>query len=563
MYGGRVLIKTIIASVMALLFANHVSAESADFDVNVTVDAARVEAEAKPVWRFFGADEPNYATMKDGRTTLATLGSLMPGNVYFRTHNLLTSGDGTPALKWGSTNAYTEDAQGRPIYNWTIVDRIFDTYRERGVKPYVEIGFMPEALSIKPHPYQHDWRPGSGELRTGWAYPPSDYGKWEELIYQWIAHCVERYGRAEVASWYFQTWNEANLPQYYGGGTSDEFFKLHDAAIRGVRRALPEAKVGGPDHAGRGDQFITQFMEHVKASGIPTDFLSFHAKGQPVFVKDDGRGGHVRMGISNHLKAAENEFVQIEAHPDFKNKPIVIGESDPEGCAACQGPANAYRNGTMYSSYTAATFPRLQALAARRNLNLEGVLTWAFEFEDQPYFAGFRQLTSAGIDLPVMNVFKMFSKMRGKNLSSSSDHQVALDKVMTDGVRDVADIGSTATLDGNTLAVMVWHYHDDDLPGPDANVHLNLRGLPKAFTKGATLTHYRVDKNHSNSYTAWLEMGSPIAPTNEQRAALLKAAELSTVNEPQAIAVKRGATALDFTLPRQGVSLLLLKADAK
>ena len=546
---------------MALVLANSVCAQSADFDVNVTVDAARVEGEAKPVWRFFGADEPNYATMKDGRTTLATLGSLMPGHVYFRTHNLLTSGDGTPALKWGSTNAYTEDAQGRPIYDWTIVDRIFDTYLERGVKPYVEIGFMPEALSVKPQPYQHDWRPGSGQLRTGWAYPPSYYGKWEELIYQWVAHCVSRYGRSEVASWYFQTWNEANLPQYYWGGTPEEFFKLHDAAIRGVRRALPEAKVGGPDIAGRGNRFLTSFMEHVKAAGTPTDFLSFHAKGQPVFVKDDAQGGHVRMGISNHLQAAENEFVQIEAQPDFKNTPIVIGESDPEGCAACQGPANAYRNGTMYSSYTAATFPRLQELAARRKLNLEGILSWAFEFEDQPYFAGFRQLTSAGIDLPVMNVFKMFSRMNGKSISSISDHQIPLDQVMTNGVRDTADVGSTATLDDNTLAVMVWHYYDDDLPGPDALVHLNLRGLPKSFAKGATLTHYRVDKQHSNSYTAWLEMGSPIAPTNEQRAALLKAAELASAETPRSIKPARGATTLDFTLPRQGVSLLVLKAD--
>jgi xylan 1,4-beta-xylosidase len=553
--------KAIVTSVLALAAMNLAFAQSADFPVNVVVDAARVEGPVKPVWRFFGADEPNFATMKDGRTTLATLGSLMPDHVYFRTHNLLTSGDGTPALKWGSTNVYTEDAQGRPIYSWTIVDRIFDTYRERGVKPYVEIGFMPEALSIKPQPYQHDWRPGSGELRTGWAYPPSDYGKWEELVFQWISHCVARYGRNEVASWYFQTWNEANLPQYYWGGTAEEFFKLHDAAIRGVKRALPEARVGGPDLAGRGDRFLTQFMEHVKTAGTPTDFLSFHAKGQPTFVKDDGKNGHVRMGISNHLQAAENEFIQIEAQSDFKNKPIVIGESDPEGCAACQGPANAYRNGTMYSSYTAATFPRLQALAARRKLNLEGVLSWAFEFEDQPYFAGFRQLTSAGIDLPVMNVFKLFSKMSGKNVSSISDRQIAIDKVMKDGVRDAADVGSVATLDGNTLTVLVWHYHDDDLPGPDALVHVALRGLPKTFAKGATLTHYRVDKNHSNSYAAWLEMGSPIAPTNQQRAALLKAAELATLDEPRVIKVRRDAAALDFRLPRQGVSLLVLKTD--
>jgi xylan 1,4-beta-xylosidase len=158
------------------------SAESpsgGSFPVEVTVDAGSDEGPVTAPWRFFGADEPNYATMKDGRTTLATLGALDPGRVFFRAHNLLTSGDGTPALKWGSTNAYTEDAAGHPVYDWTIVDRIFDTYLARGIKPYVEIGFMPEALSTRPQPYQHDWRPGSGSLRTGWAYPPKDYAKWE------------------------------------------------------------------------------------------------------------------------------------------------------------------------------------------------------------------------------------------------------------------------------------------------------------------------------------------------------------------------------------------------
>ena len=114
--------------------------------------------------------------------------------VYFRTHNLLNTGDGTPALKWGSTNVYTEDSRGRPVYDWTIVDRIFETYLARGVKPYAQIGFMPQALSVHPEPYQHEWRPGLPyeEIYTGWAYPPKDYAKWGELVYQWVKHCVEQ-----------------------------------------------------------------------------------------------------------------------------------------------------------------------------------------------------------------------------------------------------------------------------------------------------------------------------------------------------------------------------------
>lgn len=535
-------------------------AQRGSIDVRVSVDSARVQAPVNPVWRFFGADEPNYATMKDGRTTLATLGSLAPDRVYFRAHNLLTSGDGTPALKWGSTNIYTEDVRGRPIYEWTIVDRIFDTYRARKVKPYVEIGFMPEALSRNPEPYQHDFRPGSGNIKTGWAYPPKDYAKWEELIYQWVHHCVERYGREEVASWYFETWNEANLSSAYWGGNAEEFFRLHDSAVRGVRRALPEARVGGPDIAGMNDTFLTAFMKHVEETGTPDDFVSFHAKGSPTFI-DDGGGsrGHVRMGIATHLKVADHEFAQIAADPLFRSKPIIIGESDPEGCAACQGPTNAYRNGTMYSSYTAASFPRLRELALRRNLKLEGVLTWAFEFEDQPYFAGFRQLTSAGIDLPVMNMFKLFAKMSGHYVSAVSDHQRPLDDVMRNGVRGDPDVGSVASLDTGKLALLVWHYHDDDIPGPDARVHVDVKNLPLSFARGARLIHYRIDRDHSNSYAAWQAMGSPIAPNERQRAELLKAARLSIIdNATLPLAISHGKASLDFNLPRQGVSLIVL-----
>jgi xylan 1,4-beta-xylosidase len=218
----------------------------------------------------------------------------------------------------------------------------------------------------------------------------------------------------------------------------------------------------------------------------------------------------------------------------------------------------------MYASYTAASFPRLQALAQRHALNLEGVLTWAFEFEDQPYFAGFRQLTSAGIDLPVMNVFKLFSRMTGTYVPAISDHETALDDMMRDGVRGASDVASVATRDGDRVAVLVWHYHDDDLAGPDAKVSLDVSHLPRAFAGGAQLTHYRVDNEHANAYAAWLKMGSPIAPTEGQRKALLDAAKLATLEpSPTTLTVKRGDTRIDFVLPRQGVSLLVLTPETR
>src|SRR5215470_20057495 len=118
--------------------------------VSIRVDAAKSKGPMKPIWSFFGHDEPNYTYMPDGQKLLSELAALSPVPVNVRVHNLLTTGDGTPALKWGSTNAYTEDDNGRPVYDWTIIDRIFDTYVQRKMKPLVQIGFMPKALSVKP-----------------------------------------------------------------------------------------------------------------------------------------------------------------------------------------------------------------------------------------------------------------------------------------------------------------------------------------------------------------------------------------------------------------------------
>src|SRR5690349_5902216 len=167
-----------LLSVAAIVLSLAIPSAAADsFPVSIRVDASQPKGELHPIWRFFGADEPNYAYMKDGKKLIGELGEMAPKSVYFRTHNLLTSGDGTPALKWGSTGVYREDADGKPVYDWTILDRIFDTYRDHGVRPFAQIGFMPEALSTKPQPYQHKWTPAARyeEIMTGWAYPPKDY----------------------------------------------------------------------------------------------------------------------------------------------------------------------------------------------------------------------------------------------------------------------------------------------------------------------------------------------------------------------------------------------------
>lgn len=550
------LTKSTLPFLLALASTCLVDAEP--FPVRIRIDAAKPGGPLKPIWRFFGADEPNYAYMKHGDGLLGELGGLKNDGVFFRAHSLLVTGKGTHGLKWGSTNAYTEDAQGNPIYDWTIVDRIFDTYRKNRVRPYVQIGFMPQAMSVKPEPYRHHWTPEAryDEIYTGWAYPPKDYAKWEELVYQWAKHCVEKYGEQEVLTWYWETWNEPNIS--YWRGTREAFYQLHDHAIRAVRRAIPKAKVGGPDLAGgKGGDFLEKFLRHCleepnKATGqtgTPLDFISFHAKGNPQTVN-----GRVRMGIANQLRDIDGAFGVIAKFPGLKQTPIVIGESDPEGCAACQGPQLAYRNGTMYSSYTAASFPRKLDLAEKHGVNLEGALTWAFEFEDQPYFAGFRSLATNGIDKPVLNVFRMFSRMDGGRLTVSSDSATPLDTMVKSGVGGKPDVSALAARAGKRVTVLAWHYHDDDLPGPDAAITLDLAGAPLG---NPVVTRTLIDGNHSNSFTAWLAMGSPQAPTDSQIAKLEQASQLATT-DPPAVRWIDGRCELTFPLARQGVTLLEL-----
>ena len=423
---------------------------------------------------------------------------------------------------------------------------------------------MPKELSTHPEPYQHHWTPGDryGNIFTGWSYPPKDYKRWGDLVYEWVKHCVKRYGHNEVESWYWEVWNESNIGYWHG--TPEEFLKLHDYAIDGVRRALPTAKVGGADTAGSGGRFTRNFLEHCLRGtnfatgkvGTPLDFLSFHAKGAPSFTND-----HVRMGIAAQLNTINDAFKIYSSFPELKDKPIVIGESDPDGCAACDAavyPANGYRNGPQFASYTAAVFARKHELAERSGVNLEGAVTWAYEFEDAPMFDGFRTLASGGIDKPVLNVFRMFSKMSGQRLLVESDGAVPLEKILRSGVRATPDVSALASLDQKKLCLLVWHYHDDDIPGPDADVKLTLAGLPKRV--GDLRVHqFSIDRDHSNACTAWQQMGSPQQPTAEQYLQLEKAGQLASVPAPTFDSDETGTRSANFKLPRQAVSLLVLE----
>lgn len=531
--------------------------------VSIEIDLNNDKGELKPIWAWFGYDEPNYTYMKDGKKLLTELSQLSKVPVYVRAHSMLVTGDGVAALKWGSTNAYTEDKNGNPVYDWTIVDKIFDTYIERGMKPIAQIGFMPEALSSKPQPYRHYWKPGDNynDIYTGWAYPPKDYTKFAELVYQWVKHSVSRYGKKEVESWYWELWNEPNIG--YWKGTTDEYIKLYDYSADAVKRALPTAKIGGPEVTGPNwdvsAKFFRAFLDHVTKGknyvtgkmGSPIDFLTFHAKGAPKLVD-----GMVRMDMGTQLRDIDKGFEIVASYPTLKTLPIIIGESDPEGCAACSedlNPQNAYRNGTMYSSYTAASFARKYDLALSRGVNLLGAVTWAFEFEDQAWFRGFRDLATNGVDKPVLNVFRMFGLMPGNRVEVKQNLAYDAQKIKNESVRGEADINALASKNEKSAAVMVWNYHDDNTKRSDAPVQVTIKGLPN---QKVLVQHYRIDQEHSNSYEQWKKMGSPKKPTAAQILELESAGQLHLLTSPEWVIVKNGVLNLPIQLPAQAVLLL-------
>lgn len=555
-------ILTIFAGILTLSVS--CAAAGNDEPVVIRVNLNKEVGPMSPVWAWFGHDEPNYTYMKDGRKLIGELAAMSSVPVYFRVHNLLCSGDGTAALKWGSTNVYTEDEAGNPVYDWTIMDRIMDTYTERGARPLVQIGFMPEALSTRPTPYRHHWKPGQPyeEIFTGWAYPPKDYDKWAELVFQWVTHSINRYGRGEVEKWYWELWNEPDSG--YWRGTMEEYFKLYDYTADAVKRAWPQARIGGPHVTGpagrRGGEFLTAFLKHCSSGtnyktggiGSPLDFIAFHAKGAPRVV--DGR---VRMDMGRQLRDISRGFEIVSFFEPYRNLPVIIGESDPEGCAACSMqdyPENAYRNGTMYSSYTAASFARKYALADGFDVNFLGAVSWSFEFEDQPWFNGYRDLATNGVNKPVLNVFRMFGMMEGNRVGVTGGTDYDVLKVRDQSVRGEADINALACKSDAGMTVIVWNYHDDDITDvPAAPVTVHIDGVKG---RRVLVHHYRIDKEHSNSYEVWKSMGSPQNPTAEQIETLEKAGQLELLTSPEWANVTDKRLTVDMFLPRQAVSLL-------
>ena len=405
---------------------------------------------------------------------------------------------------------YSEDAQGLPVYNWSYVDQIYDGLLANGVRPFVELSFMPRALaaSLKPHPFWYQPLPS----------PPKDYAKWEELVYNFAKHLVDRYGINEVSQWYFEVWNEPNIDFWTGEPKQATYFELYDHAARAVKRADPRLRVGGPATAQAA--WIPDMITHAMQHQVPLDFVSTHVYGndlsKDVFGTDEPIDRAVMVG-----RAVEKVYKQVQdsARP---NVPIIWSEYNA-----------SYKNEIDVTD-SAFMGPWLANNIRLCDGETAMMSYWTFSdvFEEQgviktPFYGGYGLIAEGGIPKAAFNAFAMLHRLGDRRSQP-----------------DLANALVTKRPNG-TFAVAVWNYASPGTIAAARKIHLNVQGW-----SAAPRYHIEVlDPDHGSALEAWKAMGSPTNPTRQQYERLKADA---TVTQ------KLDGTS-SFMLPSQGLAFVELR----
>jgi xylan 1,4-beta-xylosidase len=540
--------------------------------VNIQVDAGTTIGALPHNWNYIGYDEINYTYTPEGQTLLAKFGALADQPYYVRAHHLFCTGNGHGFYKWGSTNAYLEDEAGNPVYNWTFVDLTFDMLLKHNCKPFVELGFMPQDLADPEH---YDISKENWTMQNyrgyGWAAPPKDYNKWYELVFQLVRHCLERYGADEIRTWYWELWNEPDLG-YYWNGSVEEFLKLYDYTAAAVKTAFPDARVGGPGTTNPSmerlsGQLLDAFLNHCVNGtnyytgeiGTPLDFTSFHVKGGG-YRADPKHRPQRPPSVKRIRHDVQVGYEIISKYPKLNQLECILSEIDPDGWAAGGAWDNVnldFRNTPYYASFVAAAFDKVTEYAQAHQWDLR-LLSWAFMFVGERCFEGTRTFSTQGIDKAILNLFRMYAQMGANAVSFVSS---AAKDPMTysddNGFDADSDVSGFATVDDNSLAVLIYHHHDDWGMIGDTDISLEIANLPFTASE-VTVTHYRIDDAHSNAYAEWQKQGQPMYPDAKQYAAIKARDSLELLEPAQKMTVSDGKLALKFMLPVHGISLVVV-----
>jgi xylan 1,4-beta-xylosidase len=535
--------------------------------VTIKVDAGKTTGELKHAWRYIGYDENNYTHTHEGEELIAKFGKLEDAPYYFRAHHMLCTGNLHGTYKWGSTNAYIEDEQGNPIYNWEVIDEILDIYLRNSCKPFFEIGFMPYHL-VEPKYLEElpEWAKHAEYRRLYWANPPKDYNKWYDLVYNLVKHCVERYGQQEVLTWYWELWNEPDIS--YWRGTPEEFCKLYDYTEAAIHAVLKEARLGGPattDPKPGSDalKFLETFLDHCAnginyvtgQKGTRLDYVTFHTK---------GGGFPFKVNAPKETPSVKKLVEQVKTGLEAMNKygygdlELVLSEADPDSWAAGGLYDNSnmnFRNTEYYASYVASSYNHVEKVAKAMNADVRP-LAWAFMFIGERCFEGTRTFTTQGIDKAVFNLFKMYAKTGTKTLLfESSQEKDVLSFKDNFGAEEEPEISGMASVsDDGSLQVMVYSHHDNWDINEEHDVELDISNI--SLGNQVTVKHYRIDKTHSNAYTEWVAQSKPKYPNKEQYASIKAKDGLELMEPLKMVKLEDGKLGMKFTMPSHAISFI-------
>jgi xylan 1,4-beta-xylosidase len=462
----------------------------------------RAQAPTQPFPHFweqvFGSGRAILSLRESYRRDLRTM-KAATGIQYVRFHAILDD----------EVGIYDQDAQGRPVYNWSYVDQIYDGLLANGVRPFVELSFMPRKLaaSLEPHAFWYKPLPS----------PPKDYGRWEELIHSFAQHLVDRYGIEEVSQWYFEVWNEPNIDFWTGQPKQDTYFELYDHAARAIKSVSVRLRVGGPATAQAA--WVDSMIAHCLQGHVPLDFVSTHVYAND--LAEDVFGSHDNIPRSDMVALAVrkvNDQVKASARPDL---PIHWSEYN-----------------ASYKNELDVTDSAFMGPWLANNIRLSDGLTttmsyWTFSdvFEEQgvvktPFYGGYGLIAEGGIPKASFNAFALLHRLGERRLQP-----------------EIGDALVTKRPDG-TLAIAVWNYAAPGESAAPKRVHIAVEGW-----KGNPRYHVELlDANHGSALAAWQAMGRPAFPTQEQYERLRLAASATQKLE--------SAT---FTLPAPGLALVEVK----
>jgi xylan 1,4-beta-xylosidase len=410
---------------------------------------------------------------------------------------------------------YDEDASGKPIYNFSYADQIYDGLLANGVRPFVELSFMPHKLASSDIQQSFWYRP--------YVAAPKTYDKWADLISHFAQHFVDRYGIDEVSNWYFEVWNEPNLDFWGGDPREQTYYQLYDSAAAALKKVSPRLRVGGPATAQAA--WVDRFIQHVTDSKVPADFVSSHVYGND--KSEDVFGTHEAIPRTQMVcRAIEKVHKQILASPQPK-LPLIWSEFNA-----------SYMNEPDVTD-TEFMGPWLADTIRQCDGMVDMMSYWTFSdvFEEQgvvktPMYGGFGLFAEDSLPKPAFNAFKMLHRLGEVRLAEKSD-----------------DVLVTKRKDG-TIAIAVWNLSLPEEPGAPKEITLDLQGLTGAHSATVQL----VDSDHGSLRKAYAAMGSPATPTQAQILALRKAASLPP---PVAIPIRGGK--IELKLAAKALALVEIK----